>query len=193
MATSQYRNSKRVVVPPEVVILDHQHMTIITFPDPALRRACNPVVEGQPEVETTVKHLVARLNASSGVGLAANQIGFLHRIFVMNPEKNGNVVVIANPIMLQGHDLKDKIEGCLSFPGLFDRVPRFEKVEVQFDVIDPTTMKFTPASDTLNGFNAQIFQHETEHLSGILMIDHLAPNIQKRVQLKMEKRKTRGW
>jgi peptide deformylase len=192
MATSQYRDSKRVVVPPEAVILDHQHMKIITFPDPALRLACDPVVEGQ-DLENTVKHLVASINASTGVGLAANQIGFRQRIFVMNPEKNGNVVVIANPVVIQGYDLKDKMEGCLSFPGVFDRVPRFDKVEVQFEAIDPLTLRFTPIRDTLTGFNAQIFQHETEHLSGVLMVDHLMPNVQRRIQLKMEKRKTRGW
>jgi peptide deformylase len=193
MATTQYRNGKRVVIPPEVVILDHQHMTIITFPDDILRRACNPVVEGQFEIEDTVRHLVARLQGSSGIGLAANQIGFLHRIFVMNPEKDGNVVVIANPVMVQGYDLKEKMEGCLSFPGIYDRVPRFDKIDVRFDVIDPKTLHFTPAADTLKGINAQVFQHETEHLSGVLMIDHLMPNIQKRVQLKMGKRKSRGW
>jgi peptide deformylase len=167
-------------------------MKIITFPDPALRLTCDPVVEGQ-DLENTVKHLVASINASTGVGLAANQIGFRQRIFVMNPEKNGNVVVIANPVVIQGYDLKDKMEGCLSFPGVFDRVPRFDKVEVQFEAIDPLTLRFTPIRDILTGFNAQIFQHETEHLSGVLMVDHLMPNVQRRIQLKMEKRKTRGW
>jgi peptide deformylase len=66
-------------------------------------------------------------------------------------------------------------------------------VEVQFEAIDPLTLRFTPIRDTLTGFNAQIFQHETEHLSGVLMVDHLMPNVQRRIQLKMEKRKTRGW
>jgi peptide deformylase len=168
-------------------------MTIITYPDPTLRLACDPVVEGQLEIENTVRHLMARLQGSSGIGLAANQIGFLHRIFVMNPEKDGNIVVIANPIVVQGYDIKDKMEGCLSFPGVFDRVARFDKVDVRFDVIDPTTMRFSPAADTLTGINAQVFQHETEHLSGVLLIDHLLPNVQKRIQTKMEKRKSRGW
>jgi len=168
-------------------------MTILKFPDNALRINCDPVFEGQQGIDSTVRHLIASINASTGVGLAAPQLGFNHRIFVMNPEKNGNVVVIANPIVKQGFDLKDKMEGCLSFPGLFDRVPRFERVEVSWDAIDPNTMKFIHHEDVITGFNAQVFQHETEHLSGILMIDHLAPHIQKRVQLKMEKRKARGW
>ena len=168
-------------------------MKVIQYPDDTLRLACEPVVEGQSEIQDTIRHLLATLNNSSGIGLAAIQLGFKHRIFVMDPEKTGNAIVVANPRIVLGYDLKDKIEGCLSFPGIFERVPRYEKIDATFDVIDPVTMKFVSAKDTLTGVNAHVFQHETEHLSGYLLIDHLLPHLQTRIKRKMEKRRSRGW
>lgn len=168
-------------------------MKVVQFPDDALRITCYPVVEGQSEIANTIRHLIATLNGSTGIGLAANQLGFNHQIFVMDPEKTGNVIVVANPKLIQGIDMKDKLEGCLSFPMIFERVPRFEQVDATFDIIDPKTLIFTPAKDTLVGKNAHVFQHETEHLSGILMVDHLLPHLKTRVARKMEKRRSRGW
>jgi len=181
----------------EVIFLDHNHMTIITYPDDGLRFSTVEVKEGDFGLPNIVKHLIANLERSStGIGLAANQIGFTPAMFVMDPDRSRmsfNPVVIANPKFVGSGPLMEKQEGCLSFPGVFERIKRFDSIHAEFDLVDPQTYQFTHASETLTGLAAHVFQHESEHLIGKLMIDHLDERLQVRVTKRMEKRKSRGW
>jgi peptide deformylase len=191
------RSKEQEVVPPEYNWLDHKHMKIITFPDDALRYSTLAVEEGEASLPNVIRHLVANLERSgTGIGLAANQIGFAPAMFVMDPDRSKtsfNPVVIANPKFTGSGLLVDKQEGCLSFPGVFERVKRYDSIHAEFDLVDPRTYQFTHVSETLTGLAAHVFQHESEHLIGKLMIDHLDAHLQMRVTRKMEKRKTRGW
>lgn len=172
-------------------------MKIITFPDDALRFNTLEVKEGEIGIPNVVRHLIANLERSStGIGLAANQIGFTPAIFVMDPDRSKasfNPIVIANPKFAGSGPLTEMQEGCLSFPGVFERVKRYESISAEFDLIDPQTHRFTHASETLTGLAAHVFQHESEHLIGKLMVDHLDKHLQMRITRKMEKRKSRGW
>jgi peptide deformylase len=172
-------------------------MKIITFPDDALRFNTVEVKEGDFGLPNIIRHLIANLERSgTGIGLAANQLGFTPAMFVMDPDRSKssfNPVVIANPKFAGSGLLTEKQEGCLSFPGVFERVKRFDSIHAEFDLVDPRTCQFTHASETLTGLAAHVFQHESEHLIGKLMIDHLDTHLQTRITRKMEKRKTRGW
>lgn len=172
-------------------------MKIVYYPDPILRQACEPVAASDDDTGTVARHLIATLQASStGIGLAANQIGFSNRIFVMAPERSRSSfspIIIANPTFRAQGELVEKQEGCLSFPGVFERVKRYESIDIECDIIDPTTYALTHVQDTLTGLAAHVYQHETEHLSGMLMIDHLDERLQKRIERRMEKRRIRGY
>ena len=180
-----------------LIFLDHDHMKVITFPDEALRFNTITAQEGEAGLPNVIRHLIATLQQSgTGIGLAANQIGFTPALFVMDPDRSKmsfNPLVIANPKFAGSGLLTDKQEGCLSFPGVFERVKRFDSIHAEFDLVDPQTYKFTHASETLTGLAAHVFQHESEHLIGKLMVDHLDAHLQMRVTKRMEKRKTRGW
>ena len=181
----------------EIIFLDHDHMKVITFPDDALRFNTLEVKEGEPGLPNVIRHLIGTLQQSqTGIGLAANQIGFTPALFVMDPDRSKlsfNPLVIANPKFAGSGLLTEKQEGCLSFPGVFERVKRYDSIHAEFDLIDPQTYQFTRASETLTGLAAHVFQHESEHLIGKLMVDHLDAHLQMRVTRKMEKRKSRGW
>ena len=172
-------------------------MKIITYPDFILRSSGLPVKEGQEGLRDLMRHLIATLQQSdSGVGLAANQIGFQANMFVMDAERskaNFTPIVIANPTFKGYGNRVELQEGCLSFPGVFERVQRWEACEAKYDVVDFQTGKFTRKEEALTGLESQIFQHETEHLTGKLLIDNLDTRLQARITKRMEKRKSRGW
>jgi peptide deformylase len=172
-------------------------MKVITFPDEALRIHTVEVKQGDVELPNVIRHLIATLEQSqTGIGLAANQIGFAPALFVMDPDRSRmsyTPLVIANPKFAGSGLLTEKQEGCLSFPGVFERVKRYDSIHAEFDIVDPQTYQFTHASETLTGLAAHVFQHESEHLIGKLMVDHLDERLQVRVTKRMEKRKSRGW
>ena len=105
--------------------------------------------------------------ANGGVGLAANQVGLRLNLAVAYSKHSGPKVYI-NPKILKKDDKKLMREGCLSIPGYVDNVYRFNYIEVQYNTSDGKLIK-----ETLIGEDAQIFQHEVDHLNGKLFIDEL--------------------
>ena len=101
--------------------------------------------------------------AKNGVGLAAIQIGISKRIFVTDFQNNSNLKVFINPVLLKTSDNKivDQ-EGCLSFPGVFTDVERFDKIWVRYLDED-----FNEKEDCLKDFNARVWLHEFDHLDDI--------------------------
>ncbi len=171
-------------------------MKILLYPDAVLRSVCEPVIDGDEDIGNVARQLIATLKTSTGIGLAANQIGFSNRIFIMAHDRSNMSfapVIVANPTFKGVGELVDMQEGCLSFPGVFERVKRYTTIQARFDFVDPITYKLAPVEDTLTGLQAHVFQHETEHLSGMLMVDHLDERLQKRIEKRMEKRRIRGY
>jgi peptide deformylase len=120
---------------------------------------------------------------SNGVGLSANQVGSTHRIFVMDTSESGaRRKVFVNPCILsQSQEVRWK-EGCLSFPGVFAFVKRFEKVKVSG--LDEDGELYIVE---LEGLDAICFQHELDHLSGITFYDHLSQLQKNMIRKKMSK------
>jgi peptide deformylase len=137
------------------------------FGDPVLITPAAPVVDFDKELRKLVKDLSETMQNAPGAGLAAPQIGVQLRVFVWDVDDEiGHLV---NPSLDLSDDLHEGTEGCLSFPELRYETPRaFRAVAKGFNMHgDPITVE---GSELL----ARVFQHETDHLDGILFIDRLS-------------------
>ncbi|MGA9398502.1 MAG: peptide deformylase [Anaerolineaceae bacterium] len=147
--------------------------TIITLPDPILRRKSHKVTSFDRSFQDLVDDMIATMRQAPGVGLAAPQIGVPNRLIVVeygdevDEEKPKKLYLIANPEIIQSSEEKvTGIEACLSVPGLVGEVVRFEQV-----VIRGLNRFGKPARITAKGWLARIFQHEIDHLDGVLYVD----------------------
>lgn len=161
--------------------------TIVTEGDPVLRKKALPVPKelfNSKELSDIIYAMTKALRKTShGVAIAAPQIGISYRIFVVRGfvmeghEKNDFDFDVAfiNPEIIKNSKEKTSIdgEGCLSVPGMYGTVERYEKTKVR--AYDLRGSKFERGG---SGLLAEIFQHEIDHLNGILFIDH-ATNLKK--------------
>jgi peptide deformylase len=142
------------------------------FGDPVLRQRARTVEDFDDRLATLASDMLETMRAHDGVGLAANQVGVLKRLFTWEiddgEEPLGGAVV--NPVLLDAsEDLQSGDEGCLSFPGLFYPLDRPLRVEVSHRDLDGDEHTVQ-----LEGHLARVWLHEMDHLDGVLFIDHLA-------------------
>jgi peptide deformylase len=161
-------------------------LPIRIFPDPVLRQKAMPVEEITPAIQQLIDDMAETMYAAPGVGLAANQVGVLHRVFVIDTaaeDEPSDLRVFINPeIALKDGELTWK-EGCLSFPGITESVERAARVVVR--ALDRDGKPFEMEAE---GLMAVAIQHESEHLDGALMLDRLGPVRRRLVQRKLQKR-----
>lgn len=150
-------------------------LEIRTLGDEVLEQSSAPVDEVDDELLELVGSMIETLEAEPGrAGLAAPQIGRSCRLFVYDVGAGPRTVI--NPEIIDSENEVICEEGCLSIPGVFISIPRFEKVTVSF-----TTVSGHHVEMETDGFLAQLMQHETDHLNGILMIEHLSPEEKEKV------------
>ncbi|MBN2258490.1 MAG: peptide deformylase [Anaerolineaceae bacterium] len=147
--------------------------TIITLPDSILRRKSHKVTSYDREFQTLVDDMIETMREAPGVGLAAPQIAVPYRLIVVefgdeeNEEKPKKLFVVANPELSQHSEEKvTAIEACLSVPGLVGEVERHEQV-----IVRGMNRFGKPVKIKARGWLARIFQHETDHVDGILYVD----------------------
>ncbi len=137
-----------------------------------LRRIADEVKNITDEVRHLASDMAETMCAARGVGLAANQIGRSFRIVTVETgsEKESNPLVVVNPVIVgvDGEDAGE--EGCLSIPGFYEIIKRAKKVVVKGVDIDGKELTIE-----CSGLLARAFQHELDHLEGILFVDHLSP------------------
>ena len=149
-------------------------LDIVTLPDPVLRRKARPVTDYGPALQTLVDDMVETMRLAPGVGLAAPQVGKSLRLIVVeypvddaqedSPKK---LFVVANPeIKMISEETEAGIEGCLSLPGLQGEVERALELRVT-----GRTRRDQPIRIKAVGWLARIFQHEIDHLDGIVFTD----------------------
>ena len=147
--------------------------TIRTFGDPVLKTKAAPVTEIDGKIARLVDEMFDSLYASdSGVGLAAPQIGVQKQIFVW--ELEGDTMAIFNPEIVESSGESVYDEGCLSIPGLYVEIVRPKQVLLRGIDIDGNTVEFES-----DDFEARLFQHELDHLNGVLMFDRMTPEQRK--------------
>ena len=142
-------------------------LPIRTFGDPVLRETSRPVERFDEWLRRTVSDMFETMYAAPGVGLAANQVGIAMRFFVYD-DGDGHKGFAANPVLSEeeGRDAID--EGCLSIPGPFHPTNRGLKVRLRGQDLDGGALDIRA-----EGLLARVFQHETDHLNGLLYIDRL--------------------
>jgi peptide deformylase len=144
------------------------------YGDPVLARKTKPVrlPAERKAVAELVRDLLDTMEAFGGVGLAANQAGVSLRVAVIRiPPKEGPgvQVVLVNPEIVSGSGRQTGEEGCLSFPGLFLKIKRFEKVKVR-----SLNERGLPVEINADGFLARALQHEIDHLDGKVFVQRLS-------------------
>ena len=142
-------------------------MPIRTLGDPVLREPSKPVERFDRGLQRLVEEMTETMYAANGVGLAGPQVGLSYRLFTYDDGETGPSF-LANPelILLEGDLIRD--EGCLSIPGPYYPTTRAERVRVVGQ-----DAKGRPVELEADGLLARIFQHETDHLNGVLYIDRL--------------------
>lgn len=134
--------------------------------DPVLREVAKPVDRITKNIKRLIKDMVQTMHAADGVGLAAPQVGVLQRVIVV--DTGDEVVALINPVIEQASGAEIDVEGCLSIPGKRGYVSRASRI-----VVSGLRPDGKPVRYTAEGFVARIFQHEIDHLDGILFTDKL--------------------
>ncbi len=148
-------------------------LTIRTFGDPALRQRAREVERVTEMHHKLIADMLDTMREAPGVGLAATQVGVLERIFVW--EVDGEHGVVINPrIVTRSDTTVEAEEACLSLPGLLYPLERPEEV-----TIEGLDQHGNPVNREARELLARVFQHETDHLDGILFIDHLPPRLRR--------------
>jgi len=149
--------------------LDLSALRIIHYPDPRLQEPARPVEAVDASLAPLVERMFELLLAARGVGLAAPQVGLSLRLFVAClPGQEADRRVYVNPRLLSWEGQMEEDEGCLSVPGLTCRLKRFARVTIE--AADLTGRTFQETGEDLA---ARLFQHETDHLDGRLIVDRM--------------------
>ena len=150
-------------------------MEIVHYPDPRLRAKNAPIETFDNELGTTVRQMFDAMYASEGVGLAAPQVGLNIRLLVFNPEGDQESPeterVCCNPKVISRSRENDLYEeGCLSFPDIRAQINRPLSIVVEAQDLQGMVFRWD-----LDDFSARVFQHEFDHLDGLLFIDRMTP------------------
>ncbi len=142
-------------------------LRIRTLGDPVLRQPCRPVETFDAAVRRLSEDMLETMYDAPGVGLAANQVGVQLACFVYD-DREGNLGFVANPVVdeLEGEQVDS--EGCLSIPGPYYETRRAMRVRLRGLDVEGSPIEFAG-----EGLLARIFQHESDHLGGLLYIDRL--------------------
>src|SRR4030095_10874551 len=137
------------------------------YPDPVLRLRAGEVEQFDDDLKRLVERMVKLMQDANGVGLAANQVGIIRRVFVFQPDPDSEPVAIVNPVIVEpgGETVSDE-EGCLSMQGV--QVPVERPLTVRLEGRDPEGGEI--AMD-LGELGARVAQHELDHLDGVLILD----------------------
>ena len=147
-------------------------MKIVHYPHPALRHPGKPVMTIDKDLRLQIGQMMECMYGAKGLGLAAPQVALPYQLLVMNvtgdPNQPDREEVYVNPVIVDRKGTIDDEEGCLSFPGLFQKIRRAKTVTVRaYD------LKGKLVERVAEGLEARAWQHEIDHLNGVLFIDKM--------------------
>ena len=160
--------------------------TILHYPDKRLREKGKKIEAVTPELRKLIDDMAETMYAAPGVGLAATQVGELHRLFLVDiaaEDEPSNLIVFINPEITVKEGEQCAPEGCLSFPGITEEIKRAAKVKVR-----ALNRKGETFELEAEGLLSVAIQHENDHLDGTLMIDRVGVLKKRIIQRKMQKR-----
>jgi len=159
-------------------------LPILRYPDPRLHKVAEPVREVDDRIRQLVRDMAETMYDAPGVGLAATQVDVHERVIVIDVSENGDELrVLINPeIIWKSDDLQVYEEGCLSVPGIYDKVERAASIRVRALNENGETYEFDA-----DGLLAVCVQHEMDHLMGKVFVEYLSPLKQNRIRNKLRK------
>jgi peptide deformylase len=160
-------------------------LPILEFPDPRLRTVAKPVARVDDALRQRIDDMFETMYAAPGIGLAATQVNFHQRLLVLDvSEDQTRPMVFINPEILTKDGSQVYQEGCLSVPGIFADVTRYNRVTVR--ALDRDGQAFEIEAD---GLLAVCIQHEIDHLDGKVFVDYLSPLKRELVRKKLAKQR----
>lgn len=166
-------------------------LEVLEIPHPILSQKAMPVEAVTPEIVTLLADMLETMYASHGVGLAANQVGLLRRIVVMDcagEDEEPDPIKLVNPVIIwRSEEMICHNEGCLSVPRQYADVDRHAMLEVEY--LDETGTKKRRKAE---GLLSVCIQHELDHLDGVLFIDHISPMKRKMLLKRLEKKRKKA-
>ena len=163
-------------------------LEILEFPDPRLRTVAKPVKEVTGKIVARADQMLNTMYEAPGIGLAATQVNFHQRLIVIDiSETNNQPLILINPTVISGEGEIETNEGCLSVPGFYEPVDRFQHIKLEAIGRDgePFVME---AIDLL----AVCIQHEIDHLEGKLFVDYLSSTKRQLIRKKLQKLQKQG-
>lgn len=140
---------------------------IVIDPHPVLREIAKPVDKIDKEILTLLDDMADTMYEANGIGLAAPQVGVAMRVVVIDyGDDFGGLLELINPVIVDKSGSAIDVEGCLSIPNVRGNVERFDKITVHFQKRNGKTYEIKA-----EGYFARVFQHEIDHLDGILYTD----------------------
>lgn len=151
--------------------VDPAQLEIVHYPAPVLRQKARPIEQVNDEIHTIARRMIELMHLAPGVGLAAPQVGLAWRMFVANPTgEAGDDRVYINPQLESTGERIAREEGCLSLPNVTVEVARPQSVTIR-----ATNLEGEAFEDSADDLLARIWQHEYDHLDGVLIIDKMGP------------------
>lgn len=146
-------------------------LEIVKYPDPVLSKVCDVVEVVDDDIRRLMEDMLETLYSAPGVGLAAPQVGVNKRVIVIdeNPKEKKEPIMLANPEIIEGDGKVTYEEGCLSLPEFNIEVERMKAVTVRGINEEGKEVVYE-----VEDFPAVIFQHEIDHLNGILLVDKVS-------------------
>jgi peptide deformylase len=165
-------------------------LTILEFPDPRLRTRAAPVAVVDESVRKLIDDMLETMYAAPGIGLAATQVNVHQRVLVADVSQEQNrPLAFVNPEIIEREGTTEAEEGCLSVPGIFDKLAT-RSARIRVRALDRDGRPFELEAE---GLLAVCIQHEMDHLEGKLFVDYLSELKRSRIRKKLEKdRRERG-
>lgn len=148
-------------------------LKIHKYGDPVLKQKAETVTEFNEELKQLFSDMLETMYAASGLGLAANQVGVLKRVIVIDTgtAESPKVLRLANPEIIEfSREKKEYEEGCLSFPGIMEKILRPARIKIKAQ--DPDGKEIIVEAE---GLAAVAIQHETDHINGVVFINRMSP------------------
>ena len=149
-----------------------------------MHTVASPVARVDDAIRRLIEDMAETMYGAPGIGLAATQVNVHKRVIVVDTSENADhLLALINPVLLSKEGEAEREEGCLSVPGIYDRVTRADRIVVE--ALDRHGERFTLAAE---GLLATCIQHEMDHLEGKVFVEYLSQLKQNRIKTKLRKR-----
>jgi len=156
---------------------------ILRYPDARLHKVATPVEEVNESIRTLVADMAETMYAAPGVGLAATQVNVHKQVIVIDAsDTRDQLLTLINPEILAATGVSDCEEGCLSVPGVYEKIERAGRVVVRARGLNGESFDMEAG-----GLLAVCIQHEMDHLKGRVFVEYLSRLKQTRIRAKMQK------